>query len=61
MAKRFQGIAWRVIGNVTAATCLVTMGGQLALAQGDSFVQQREANATTNASTGFSISFADDR
>jgi hypothetical protein len=32
-----------------------------AAAQGDFFVQQRDAEATKNASTGFSISFADDR
>jgi hypothetical protein len=33
----------------------------MALAQTDSFIQQREAEVTKNASTGFSISFADDR
>ena len=44
-----------------AAIGLVAMSGQLALAQTDSFVQQREAEATKNASTGFSIRFADDR
>ena len=37
------------------------MGGQVAAAQDDSFVQQREAEATKNASTGFSIAFADDQ
>lgn len=41
--------------------CLVAMGGHDALAQDDSFVQQRDAEATKNGSTGFSISFADAR
>ena len=49
------------MGYITAAIGLVAMSGQLALAQPDPFVQQREAEATKNASTGFSISFADDR
>jgi hypothetical protein len=61
MVKRFHGIARRSTGCVSAAMCLVVMGGRSAVAQGDLFAQQRDAEATKNASTGFSISFADDR
>ena len=61
MAKRFQRSARQAIVNVTVAMCLIAMGGHVALAQDDSFVRQRDFEATKNGSTGFSVSFADDR
>jgi hypothetical protein len=60
MGKRIQGIARWVVGHAIAAMCLVAVSHS-ASAQGDLFVQQRDAEATKNASTGFSISFSDDR
>jgi hypothetical protein len=59
--KRIQGIACSVVGHITAAMCLVAASSQSAAPQGDLFVQQRDTEAAKNASTGFSISFADDR
>ena len=61
MARPVQGSARRLIGQVAVTICLAATVSHSALAQDDSFARQRDSEATKNASTGFSISFADDR